>query len=119
MTTPARTIVPFRNPVDAQVDVVGSKSYTNRALILAAFARGESLLTGALFSDDTKYMAASLRALGVAVDEDEARCTLKVQGADGRVQAESAQCFVGNAGTAARFLPVLMAHHTKSDSLPS
>lgn len=103
------SIVPFSRPVDANVEVVGSKSYTNRALILAAFARGESLLTGALFSDDTRYMAASLRALGVEVEEDEADKTFRVQGVDGHVKEKSARCFVGNAGTAARFLPVLMA----------
>ncbi len=105
----ARPIVPLQNPIAASVEVVGSKSYTNRALILAALSRGESVLTGALFSDDTRYMAASLSALGVAVSADEPRATFTVSGADGHVSVASAQCFVGNAGTAARFLPVLMA----------
>jgi len=100
---------PFRLPVDADVEVVGSKSYTNRALIVAALARSESLLTGALFSDDTRYMAESLRALGVLVESDEAARTLKVRGVDGHVTSATARCFVGNAGTAARFLPVVMA----------
>jgi 3-phosphoshikimate 1-carboxyvinyltransferase len=109
MTSAARTIVPFAGPVDADVEVVGSKSYTNRALVLAALARGESLLSGALYSDDTRYMAASLRALGVSVEEDDARATFRVQGVDGRVPSQEARCFVGNAGTAARFLPVVMA----------
>jgi 3-phosphoshikimate 1-carboxyvinyltransferase len=105
----ARPIIPFQRPVDADVEVVGSKSYTNRALILAALSRGESTLSGALFSDDTRYMAESLRALGVPVAADEARATLTVSGSGGRVSAPSATCFVGNAGTAARFLPVVMA----------
>ncbi|MFT3927275.1 MAG: 3-phosphoshikimate 1-carboxyvinyltransferase [Myxococcales bacterium] len=105
----ARPIIPLQNPVSADVDVVGSKSYTNRVLILAALAQGSSTLSGALFSDDTRYMAASLRALGVPVEADEAKYQLKVSGANGHVSAASAQCFVGNAGTAARFLPVLMA----------
>lgn len=100
---------PLSQPVDADVQVVGSKSYTNRALIVAALARGDSLLTGALFSDDTRHMAASLRALGIEVEADEARCTLAVQGGDGRARAREARCFVGNAGTAARFLPLVMA----------
>ena len=65
MTSAARTITPLSGPIDAEVEVVGSKSYTNRALVLAALARGESRLTGALFSDDTRYMAAALRELGV------------------------------------------------------
>jgi 3-phosphoshikimate 1-carboxyvinyltransferase len=109
MTTDSRPIVPFTRAVDAVVEVVGSKSYTNRALVLAALSRGSSLLTGALFSDDTRYMAESLRALGVPVDADEAALTLRVTGADGHVPSARARCFVGNAGTAARFLPVVMA----------
>jgi len=105
----ARPIVPYTHPVDATVQVVGSKSYTNRALIIAALARGESLLTGALFSDDTLYMAESLRQLGVAVEADERAYTLSVRGLAGRVEAASARAFVGNSGTTARFLPPVMA----------
>ncbi len=104
-----RAIVPFASTIDRDVEVVGSKSYTNRALILAALAQGESLLSGALFSDDTRYMAEALRALGVGVIADEAARTLRVTGVSGCVPAASARCFVGNAGTAARFLPVVMA----------
>ncbi len=104
-----RVIIPFGSAIDREVEVVGSKSYTNRALILAALAEGESLLTGALFSDDTRYMASALGALGVEVSADEEAQTLRVVGAGGWVPAQHAQCFVGNAGTAARFLPVLMA----------
>jgi 3-phosphoshikimate 1-carboxyvinyltransferase len=109
MTSSARPITPLAGPIDAAVEVVGSKSYTNRALVLAALAQGESLLTGALYSDDTRYMAAALRALGVDVREDHSAATFRVQGVDGRVPNAKGQCFVGNAGTAARFLPVVMA----------
>jgi 3-phosphoshikimate 1-carboxyvinyltransferase len=105
----ARPIVPLSKPVDSQVLVVGSKSYTNRALIIAALARGESLLTGALFSDDTLYMAESLRQLGVTVDADEQARTLRVRGLSGQVHVTSARVFVGNSGTTARFLPPVMA----------
>lgn len=105
----ARPIVPLTKPVDADVEVVGSKSYTNRALVIAALARGESLLTGALFSDDTRYMADALRSMGVGVEANEEENTIQVVGVDGHVPAKSARCFVGNAGTAARFLPVVMA----------
>ncbi|MDB4988236.1 MAG: 3-phosphoshikimate 1-carboxyvinyltransferase [Myxococcaceae bacterium] len=104
-----RPILPFSNPVDADVQLVGSKSYTNRALIIAALASGESLLTGALFSDDTRYMSEALRQLGVGIEADEAAHTLRVRGVAGSIRADSAKCFVGNAGTAARFLPVVMA----------
>jgi 3-phosphoshikimate 1-carboxyvinyltransferase len=107
--TELRAIEPFSRPVDADVQVVGSKSYTNRALIVAALARGESLLTGALFSDDTRYMAQALRQLGAAVEADEGARTLRVRGLAGEVQAEQAQCFVGNSGTTARFLTVVLA----------
>ncbi|HEY6880754.1 MAG TPA: 3-phosphoshikimate 1-carboxyvinyltransferase [Polyangiales bacterium] len=107
--TDVRAIEPLARPVDAEVQVVGSKSYTNRALIIAALAHGESLLTGALFSDDTHYMAESLRQLGIPVEADLAARTLRVQGAGGRVPAQSAKCFVGNSGTTARFLSVVLA----------
>ena len=105
----ARPIVPLNKPVDADVEVVGSKSYTNRALVIAALARGESLLTGALFSDDTRFMADALRSMGASVEADEDANTIAVRGVNGHVPAKSARCFVGNAGTAARFLPVVMA----------
>lgn len=102
-------IQPLERPVDADVEVVGSKSYTNRALIVAALAQGESRLSGVLFSDDTRFMLQALRELGVELVADEAARTVRVQGVGGRVPAERARCFVGNAGTAARFLPVVMA----------
>jgi 3-phosphoshikimate 1-carboxyvinyltransferase len=107
--TDARLVTPLERPVDAVVEIVGSKSYTNRALVIAALARGDSELTGALFSDDTRFMAESLRALGIGVEADEAAHRFRVRGASGCVPAAAATCFVGNAGTAARFLPVVMA----------
>lgn len=109
MSDDVLSIAPLTRPVDADVQVVGSKSYTNRALIVAALARGPSQLSGALFSDDTRYMAESLRQLGVGVTADEDARTLTVQGIAGKVTADRARCFVGNAGTAARFLPAVMA----------
>ena len=101
-------------PVMPAVTVPGSKSITNRALILAALADGEIRLTGALRSEDTQIMVDALRLLGfeIAVAEDAAEpCNrhLTVQGLAGRVPnagtAESPlEIYVGNAGTAARFL---------------
>ena len=81
----------------------GSKSITNRALVVAALARGTSTLTGALDSDDTRVMAAALRALGLAAD------LTAVTGCAGAVPPGPAVLRVGNAGTAARFLPPLLA----------
>src|SRR3990167_11144434 len=63
-------IKPVTGKIDAVVNVPGSKSYTNRALITAALAEGESTITKALFSDDTKYMASGLNTLGIPVSED-------------------------------------------------
>lgn len=97
-------MLPLESPPDAVVRVPGSKSITNRALLLAALAEGESVLSGALFSDDTRYMAASLNQLGVSVVSDEAEHSLRVNGGGGSWPAPEADLFVGNAGTAMRFL---------------
>jgi 3-phosphoshikimate 1-carboxyvinyltransferase len=90
------------------IRVPGSKSITNRALPLAAVARGETLLTGALASDDTRVMIEALRALGIEVDHDEANRTLRVQGCGGRFPAAEADLFLGNSGTSLRFLTALV-----------
>ena len=96
-------IHPIRRRVDVDVSVPGSKSYTNRALLIAALADGQSRLPGALESDDTRYMAGALSALGVRIGI-EGESNLIVDGAGGRVPVPSAKLFVGNSGTAARFL---------------
>jgi 3-phosphoshikimate 1-carboxyvinyltransferase len=77
-------IQPLERPPSAIVTVPGSKSITNRALLIAALAEGRSELHGALFSDDTHYMVAALRALGVRVDADEAAARIAVEGCGGR-----------------------------------
>lgn len=102
------TIQPLTNPVNATVRIPGSKSYTNRALAVAGLASGPSHLTGALFSDDTKYMAAALNTVGIGVRSDSEACTFDVDGQGGRVADVEADIFVGNAGTAARFLTALL-----------
>lgn len=91
-------------PIDAVVRVPGSKSITNRALLTAALADGESELTGALFSNDTTYMAAALNQLGVTVEGDEAAARFLVRGGGGTFTAPHADLFIGNSGTTARFL---------------
>ena len=82
----------------------GSKSITNRALLVAALADGESELVGALHSDDTRYMAAALNALAVSVEGDPSGNRFLVRGGRGTFPADRADLFVGNAGTAMRFL---------------
>lgn len=94
--------------------VPGSKSITNRALICAALADGATELKGALFSDDSKWMAQCLRHLGFDVRESIADKTIAVSGLGGQIPSSSPaidrgiELFVGNAGTAARFLPCLV-----------
>ena len=97
-------IHPVSHPVDGTVRVPGSKSITNRALLLAALATGTSRLEGALFSDDTRYMSAALNELGVPVRADEAAQTYEIDGQGGAFPTEEAELFLGNAGTATRFL---------------
>ncbi len=97
-------IVPFTRPVRGSVTLPGSKSITNRALILAALARGTTTLHGALFSRDTHIMVAALRALGFLIVTDEKALTITVAGRGGEIPVREAKIDVGNAGTAARFL---------------
>ena len=97
-------IQPVRKPIDAVIEVPGSKSYTNRVLLVAAMANGVSTLTGALFSDDTRYMSAALRELGVHIDADEKRATFKVHGNRGNIPVSGAALYIGNSGTTSRSL---------------
>ncbi len=86
--------------------VPGSKSITNRALVLAALAEGESTLEGVLHSDDTRHMRRALTALGIAI-EDLGPTTLLVRGGRERLRAPTQSLFVGNSGTTVRFLAAL------------
>jgi 3-phosphoshikimate 1-carboxyvinyltransferase len=86
------------------VTVPGSKSISNRAALLAALANGSSVLDGVGFGDDTRHMAAALGQLGVAVEADERAARLSIDGCGGRWPTTTADLFVGNAGTAMRFL---------------
>lgn len=111
-------IVPPAATPRARVVVPGSKSLTNRALVLAALAQGETLLEGALWSEDTQVMLSCLGTLGfeieVTADPGEAgNRTVRVRGEAGRIPrggsaAAPLELFVGNAGTAARFLAALV-----------
>ena len=103
----ALTIVPPEHPLIGRVSPPGSKSITNRALLLAALASGTSTLTGALKSKDTVLMAAALRQMGVTIEEPDA--TSFVVTSTGRLQPPSEPLFLGNAGTATRFLTAAAA----------
>jgi 3-phosphoshikimate 1-carboxyvinyltransferase len=104
------TIEPWTGrPPKARVRVPGSKSLTNRALIVAALADGSSTLTGALDSDDTRVMVDALGRLGIAVAHDPAAATIGVSGCGGAIPARQAELFVANSGTSLRFLTALVA----------
>ncbi|UXT56360.1 3-phosphoshikimate 1-carboxyvinyltransferase [Agrobacterium fabrum] len=96
------TITPPGHPLSGKVEPPGSKSITNRVLLLAGLAKGKSHLSGALKSDDTLYMAEALREMGVKVTEPDAT-TFVVEGT-GVLQQPEKPLFLGNAGTATRFL---------------
>jgi 3-phosphoshikimate 1-carboxyvinyltransferase len=106
-------IQPLAKPPNCTITVPGSKSITNRALILAALADGKCVLRGALWADDTQVMVDSLLRLGfdVTVEPDpaeECNRTITVVGRNGEIPAKKAELYVGNAGTAARFLTALV-----------
>lgn len=90
------------------VRVPGSKSITNRALLLATLAEGDSLLDGVLFSDDSRHFLDCIRTLGFATDVDEEKKTITVTGHGGHIPCKEASLYVGSAGTAARFLTALL-----------
>lgn len=111
MTTAIR-VRPPPGPVSATLTPPGSKSLTNRALVLAAMAEGTSTLRGCLDSEDTQVMRAALRRCGVAIDVEDGAETVRVAGVAGplpRVDAPEAAIDVATAGTAARFLTAVLA----------
>src|SRR5580704_10927180 len=101
---PSIGIEPLRGPIRATVRPPGSKSITNRALIVAALASGSSRLTGALDSNDTRVMVESLRQLGLQLTHDLPAQTIDIAGCAGRLPANSAELWLENSGTSIRFL---------------
>jgi len=97
-------IRPPTRPLDAAIIPPGSKSITNRILLIAAMAGGESLIEGALLSDDTRFMIDALVRLGFSIDVTESPPSIRVGGIGGEIPAHGADLFVGGAGTAMRFL---------------
>ncbi|MEH2013308.1 3-phosphoshikimate 1-carboxyvinyltransferase [Nostoc sp.] len=99
----------LNRPVDATVEIPGSKSLTNRALLVAALAQGDSILENALFSEDSKYFAKCLEQLGIPITLNPHQAQIQVAGRGGDIPAKQADLFVGLAGTAARFISALVA----------
>ncbi len=102
--------VPLANgSVSGTVQVPGSKSITNRALLIAALAKGRTTLSGVLFSDDSRHFLSSLQSLGFNVIIDEPNKVVSVDGLGGDIPNETGTINVGSAGTAARFLTAMLA----------
>jgi 3-phosphoshikimate 1-carboxyvinyltransferase len=110
-------LVPPAFPLKAEVTIPGSKSITNRALLLAALSSAPITLHGALWSEDTEIMVACLQSLGVQIsvgvsEAEPSNRTISVLGTGGVLaggpRESPLELFVGNAGTAARFLAALV-----------
>ena len=99
---------PEHHKKEYTVEVPGSKSITNRALLLAALANGKSTLSGVLFSDDSRHFIQSLVSLGFRVEVNEAAKQVTVYGEGGNIPKKDATINVGSAGTAARFLTAFL-----------
>ncbi len=93
---------------DIKVTVPGSKSITNRALLMAALSKGECTINGILFSDDSRHFLKALEDLGFDICIDEVAKSVKVVGQAGAIPKKEATIYVGSAGTAARFLTAML-----------
>lgn len=109
MTSPPNfvEVQPVDRPVCGTVRPPGSKSITNRALILAALANGQTELTGVLASRDTEVMLNSLNQLGFHCEHDPTAASCRIDGGGGTVPATSADLWLENSGTSIRFLTSL------------
>jgi len=92
------------NKINASVRIPGSKSYTNRALITALLANGESVIKNALLSEDTRVMISCLGELGIPVNTITEENRLIIKGCEGRIPVDGAKLFAQNAGTVVRFM---------------
>lgn len=109
MTDGDRPVEPLGGPVDADVELPGSKSITNRALVCAALADGRSELHGVLRADDTEAMIGCLRELGAGIETDWDDETIRVDGTGGRIRPGPVRVDARMSGTTARFVAPLLA----------
>lgn len=103
------TPIPFATPFKASLRPPGSKSLTNRALVLAALARGQSTIRNILLADDTAVMLDSLDRLGVKIERDANGREVRIHGTGGKIPSDAAQLHCGNSGTTIRFLSAACA----------
>lgn len=104
-----RMMQPVNTPLRGSVRPPGSKSLTNRALIIAGLANGTSHLSGVLDSQDTRVMVESLRRLGLTINQNVAASLVSITGCSGRPPCSSADLYLENSGTSIRFLTALCA----------
>lgn len=90
------------------VEVPGSKSITNRALLMAALSKERTILKNVLFSDDSRYFLQALQDLGFQTEVNEADKTVTVFGAGGNIPRNHVEIYTGSAGTASRFLTAML-----------
>ena len=103
------TLTPFQQQKNIQVTVPGSKSITNRALLLAALAKGTTTLQGVLFSDDSRVFMEALKSLGYTLSIQEEEKCVQITSPGEKIPLSQASVYVGSAGTAARFLTAMLA----------
>jgi len=101
-------VKPLHKPINCKIEVPGSKSITNRALLLASMAKGKSVLTNVLFSDDSRSFMDCLIALGYNIKIDENAKTVELCGG---IPKEKATINVRSAGTSARFITAMLASY--------
>ncbi len=100
---------PVAAPIQGVARVPGSKSITNRALICAALARGPSVLTGVLESEDTEVMIEAWESLGLQLDWDKQTEAVRIEGCGGTPPHPQGDIFIANSGTSIRFLTAALA----------
>lgn len=101
--------IPALGHAQGTLRLPGSKSITNRALLLSALARGNTKLHHLLWSDDTRYMSDALKALGIGIGLSDDCTEAVVCGQGGNFTAKHAELFIGNSGTSIRFLTAASA----------
>ena len=100
-------IDPLTKPFTATITPPGSKSLSNRAMVLAALADGPCELSNVLFADDTRVMIDGLIRLGFVLDVNEPAHSLRIHGRGGAIPSSAADLFCGNSGTTIRFLAAM------------
>ena len=112
-----RKILPFTKPCMGSVVIPGSKSISNRALLLSCFSQNQVMLRGVLKSQDVELMIKALRKVGVSLDVNWDSNVLKIKGCKGFAPIKNQEIEVGNAGTVARFLTAWLATQKNSNYL--